>query len=142
MSRSDSRIQSRLHAAAVAARAHAHAPYSRFRVGAAVMDERGRIHSGCNIENAAYPEGICAETAAIAAMVAAGGRRIAAAMVVGAGKALLTPCGGCRQRLREFARGDTPVHAGDLSGVRASFTLDELLPRSFGPAHLKPGSGR
>ena len=122
--------------AARAARAQAYAPYSRFRVGAAVLDEAGRIHAGCNVENAAYPQGSCAEAGAIAAMALAGERAIAAVMVVGDGDALVTPCGGCRQRIREFAGPDAPVHIAGPEGVRRSFTLDELLPASFGPDHL------
>jgi cytidine deaminase len=122
--------------AASAARGNAYAPYSRFAVGAAVATPDGRICAGCNVENAAYPVGTCAEAGAIAAMVAAGGRHIAAALVVGAGDALVTPCGACRQRLREFARGDTPVHVCGPEGLRRSFTLEELLPVSFGPDNL------
>jgi cytidine deaminase len=119
-------------------RAHAHAPYSRFAVGAAVLDEHGRIHAGCNVENAAYPEGWCAETSAIAALVSAGGRRVHADVVVGDAPDPVTPCGGCRQRIREFAAPDCPVWAADLNGVRARYTLAELLPASFGPGHLAP----
>lgn len=122
--------------AASAARGNAYAPYSRFAVGAAVATLDGRIFAGCNVENAAYPVGTCAEAGAIAAMVAAGGRHIAAALVVGAGDVLVTPCGACRQRLREFARGDTPVHVCGPEGLRRSFTLEELLPVSFGPDNL------
>jgi cytidine deaminase len=122
--------------AALAARANAHAPYSGFAVGAALRAEDGRVFAGANVENAAYPQGICAEAAAIAAMVAAGGRRIAELLVVAEGPALCTPCGGCRQRLREFADGATPVHVAAPEGVRRSFTLDELLPHSFGPENL------
>ena len=124
-------------AAARAVREQAHAPYSRFKVGAAVLDEQGRIHAGCNVENAAYPQGLCAEAGAVAAMVAAGGKRIVAAVVVGEGAQLVTPCGGCRQKLREFAGDDTPVVVADVQQVRARFTLGELLPHSFGPEHLK-----
>lgn len=124
-------------AAARAVRNNAHAPYSHFKVGAALQDEQGRIHAGCNVENAAYPQGLCAEAGAIAAMVAAGGTRIVAAVVVGEGSRLTTPCGGCRQKLREFAAGDTPVIVADLQQVRGRFTLGELLPHSFGPEHLK-----
>ena len=135
----DSVMQSLL-AAARAARAQAYAPYSRFAVGAALLDEQGRVHAGCNIENAAYPQGQCAEASAIAHLVLAGGRRILAAVVVGvAGGAEdhpVTPCGGCRQRLREFAADDTPVWAADLAAVRQRFTLGQLLPASFGPGHL------
>jgi cytidine deaminase len=127
----------KLLAAARAVRLRAHAPYSKFRVGAAVLDERGRVHAGCNVENAAYPVGTCAEAAAIAAMVAAGGRRIAAILVIGDGAALVTPCGACRQRIREFAGPDTPVHAAGRDGLRRSFTLDALLPFAFGPDNLE-----
>jgi cytidine deaminase len=124
-------------AAAVAARAKAYAPYSRFLVGAALTDESGRIHAGCNVENAAYPQGTCAEAGAIAAMILNGGRRITEVAVVGAGEGLVTPCGGCRQKLREFAAGHVVVHVCDADGaVRRSFTLDELLPSSFGPDNL------
>jgi len=122
--------------AARAAREKAYAPYSRFSVGAAVATPDGRIFAGCNVENASYPVGSCAEAGAIAAMIAAGGRRIAAALVVGEGTALVTPCGACRQRLREFAREDTPVHVCGPEGLRRSFTLGELLPLSFGPDNL------
>ena len=122
--------------AATRVRENAHAPYSRFRVGAAVLDEDGRIHVGANVENAAYPEGICAETAAIGAMVASGGRRIAAIAIVGEGSAPCMPCGGCRQRIREFAASATPVHVATPDGAGRSFTLVELLPESFGPANL------
>ncbi len=124
-------------AAARAVRDKAHAPYSQFKVGASVQDEQGRIHAGCNVENSAYPQGLCAEAGAIAAMVAAGGTRIVAAVVVGEGAQPCTPCGGCRQKLREFARDDTPVIVADLQQVRGRFTLGELLPHGFGPEHLK-----
>ena len=123
--------------AAVKARAKAYAPYSKFLVGAALRDESGHIHSGCNVENAAYPQGTCAEAGAIAAMVLAGGTRIMEAAVVGAGDGLVTPCGGCRQKLREFGSGDLIIHVCDERGkIRRSFTLDELLPASFGPENL------
>ena len=127
-------------AAARAVRANAHAPYSGFAVGAAVLDEQGRIHAGCNVENAAYPQGWCAETSAIAVMVAAGGKRVLAAVVCGVAAEPtqpVTPCGGCRQKLREFAADDCPVWAVDLSAVRGHYTLGGLLPHGFGPDHLK-----
>jgi cytidine deaminase len=124
-------------AAAVAARAKAYAPYSRFLVGAAVKDETGKVHAGCNVENAAYPEGTCAEAGAIAAMIMAGGRRITEAAVVGGGDGLVTPCGGCRQKLREFGAPDLAIHVCDETGkVKRSFALAELLPSSFGPENL------
>lgn len=124
--------------AARAVQARAYAPYSRFKVGAAIRTPEGRIFAGCNVENAAYPQGACAETGAISAMIAGGGGRIAAILVIGDGEHLVTPCGGCRQRIREFAAADTPVHVAGPEGVRRSFTLDELLPHSFGPENLEP----
>jgi cytidine deaminase len=122
--------------AAQAIQAKAYAPYSRFKVGAAIATPDGRVFTGCNVENAAYPVGSCAEAGAIAAMVAAGGSRIAEIVVMGEGDNLVTPCGGCRQRIREFAAGDTPIHIAGPEGIRRSFTLEELLPFSFGPDNL------
>ncbi len=122
--------------AACAAQVHAYAPYSRYKVGAALATPDGRVFAGCNVENAAYPSGTCAEAGAIAAMVAAGAREIADILVVGEGPELVTPCGNCRQRIREFASARTRVHAGTAAGVLRSFTLDALLPVSFGPGHL------
>ena len=124
--------------AARAAQMRAHAPYSRFIVGAAVLDEQGRVHAGCNVENASYPLTICAETNAIGSLVEAGGRRVLALAVVGDGENLVTPCGGCRQRLREFATPETPVIVADRESIRATFTLEQLLPHSFGPENLTP----
>src|SRR4051794_19729766 len=117
-------------AAALAVQQNAHAPYSNYRVGAALLTPSGRIFSGCNVENAAYPQGACAEAGAIAAMVAAGEREIVAVLTVCDGEQLGTCCGGCRQRIREFAKLSIPVYAADATGVRATFTLDELLPHS------------
>ncbi len=125
-----------LFAAAKAAQAKAHAPYSKYRVGAALRAPDGTIYAGGNVENASYPEGWCAETSAIAAMAAAGGRRIAEICVIGDGEALCTPCGGCRQRIREFADDATIVHIAGPDGVRATFRLAALLPESFGPGHF------
>ncbi len=123
--------------AARAAQAYAYAPYSKFSVGAALQDEQGRIHAGCNVENAAYPQGLCAESVALGHLVLAGGRRITAVAVVGVGPGLVTPCGGCRQKLREFGSDDVPVLVGDMTALRGRFTLGELLPASFGPEQLK-----
>ncbi len=116
---------------AAAARENAHAPYSGFKVGACLRTPDGRLFAGCNVENLAYPQGLCAEAGAIAAMVAAGAREIAEVAVLADGEALCTPCGGCRQKLSEFAGPDTPVHVAGPDGVRASFTLGELLPHAF-----------
>ena len=124
--------------AAMAARANAHAPYSKFYVGAAMRDERGQVHAGCNIENAAYPQGWCAECSAIAQLVMSGAMRVTEVAVLGNGDVLCTPCGGCRQKIREFAAGDVKIHCCTERGVLLkSFTLDELLPASFGPENLK-----
>lgn len=123
--------------AARAARGMAHAPYSKFRVGAAVRDELGRVFAGCNVENAALPQGWCAEPSAISALIAGGGRRVTEVAVMGNGDTLCTPCGGCRQKIREFASGDTKIHCCTETGeLIRTFTLDELLPASFGPENL------
>ena len=132
--------EGQLVAAALAVREHAYAPYSGFRVGAALLDEDGRVHAGCNVENAAYPQSQCAEAGAVGALVAAGSRRITAVAVAGEGAAPVTPCGGCRQRLREFANAATPVLIADPSGLRLRTTLGELLPHAFGPDHLERAS--
>lgn len=123
--------------AAAAVRERAYAPYSRFRVGAALVGDDGAVHAGCNVENAAYPVGTCAEAGAIAAMVGAGGRRIAAIVVLGDGDAPCTPCGACRQRISEFAGPDAVVIAAGAGGARRRFTIGELLPESFGPNSLE-----
>ena len=125
--------------AAIDAMLRAYAPYSDFAVGAALLDEQGRIHCGANVENAAYPNGICAETSAIAMMVNAGGSRIERIAVAGgtdAGDILCTPCGGCRQRIREFAAPDTVIIIANAGGEQQRFTLADLLPHSFGPENL------
>lgn len=131
MSKKDDVIQ-----AAIAAMPSAYAPYSNFQVGAAICDENGVIHTGVNVENAAYPQGSCAEAGAIAAMIIGAGRHITALAVAGRGDVLCTPCGGCRQRIREFAGPQTPIYICGPDGLRETFTLAELLPASFGPDNL------
>ena len=128
-----------LFSAASKARLSAYAPYSGFAVGAALVTDSGAIFSGTNVENAAYPVGTCAEAAAIAAMVVAGHRRIAEILIIGEGAALVTPCGACRQRMREFAGEDAKIHVAGTTGVRATFTLGALLPEAFGPSMTKAG---
>ncbi|MBM3538091.1 MAG: cytidine deaminase [Alphaproteobacteria bacterium] len=118
------------------AMSNAHAPYSRFAVGVCLRAESGRLYAGCNVENAAYPQGQCAETSAIGAMVTAGDRRIVEVVVLGGGEALCTPCGGCRQRLVEFAGPETPIHMGGADGIRRTMTLGELTPLFFSPQNL------
>ncbi len=120
-------------------RENAHAPYSDFKVGAAIRAADGQIFTGCNVENVAYPEGTCAEAGAIAAMIAAGAREIAEVIVVADSPVPITPCGGCRQKLAEFARPDTPVIMAGLQGELARMTVAELLPGAFSTAHLGHG---
>ena len=119
------------------AMSRAYAPYSGFTVGAAVRGASGRVYGGCNIENAAYPQGWCAEASAITAMIMAGEQHVIEAAVIGPGAALITLCGGCRQKLREFAAPDIPVHLCSLEGISKTVTLAELLPLSFGPENLR-----
>ncbi len=118
-------------------REKAYAPYSGFAVGACLRSDTGKLYGGCNVENAAYPEGQCAEATAIGAMVAGGDRRIVEVVVIGGGDEPCMPCGGCRQKLCEFAGPDTPVHACGPEGVRKTVTLGELMPMGFGPANLE-----
>src|SRR3954468_9889115 len=108
----------------------AYAPYSDFHVGVALRDEAGALHYGSNVENGAYPQGNCAEASAIGALITAGGHRIREAVVM-ADTELIVPCGGCRQRLSEFADADTPVHLSGPEGIRRTVTLAELLPLAF-----------
>ena len=123
--------------AAIAAMGRAYAPYSNFPVGAAILDQDGAIHVGANIENAAYPVGNCAEASAIAAMIMSGQKRIMKIAVAGGnGELFCSPCGACRQRIREFAAAETPVLICGPDGLQQSFTLAELLPASFGPENL------
>jgi cytidine deaminase len=126
-----------LFSAALAARERAHAPYSRYQVGAALRTEAGAVYAGSNVENASFPEGWCSETSAIAHMIAASsagpGRRIAAVCVVAEpieGR-LVTPCGGCRQRIAEFAGPDAEIHVADPRGNCRTFRLAQLLPATF-----------
>ena len=123
-------------AAAREAMGRAHAPYSRFHVGAALRADDGSIHAGANVENAAYPQGQCAEASAIGVLVAAGRTRVVEAAVIAEGGDVCVPCGGCRQRLREFMPLDAPVHLCSTAGERRTVALETLLPMSFGPEHL------
>ena len=111
----------------------AYCPYSKFRVGAAIIDEHGNVHVGCNVENAAYPQGSCAEAGAISAMVAAGGQRIVSIAIAGGGDKTraCTPCGGCRQRIHEFSDDQTRIIVKDNDNQWHTYSLAELLPSSF-----------
>lgn len=119
--------------AAKAVRPNAHAPYSGYRVGAAVIDNDGNLHTGCNVENAAFPEGTCAEANAIGSMISAGGKKIVAIAAVGGKDDIeaCTPCGGCRQSIREFADEKTRIILLGHDNLIDSYTIDELLPASF-----------
>ena len=128
--------QQELFDAALAAFGNAHAPYSNYPVGAAVRAASGAVYAGCNVENAAYPQGWCAEASAIAAMVTAGERVIVEVLTISDGKKIGTCCGGCRQKIREFASVDIPIYSCGPEGMRATFTLEGLLPMSFGPENL------
>lgn len=131
-----SQIEADLLAEARAVQANAHVPYSHFHVGAALRTRSGKVFVGANVENAAYPEGVCAEASAISAMVSAGERAIDVIVTVCDGDLLSTPCGGCRQKIREFADAATLIHAAGPEGVRTTYTMAELLPDSFGPENL------
>ncbi|MFT5067431.1 MAG: cytidine deaminase [Yoonia sp.] len=117
--------------AARAVRENAHAPYSKFKVGAAVQAVSGAIYVGCNVENVAYPEGTCAEAGAIAAMIASGDTKIAAVTVIADSPQPVSPCGGCRQKIAEFADGDVVVTLATIDGTVLETTVATLLPGSF-----------
>ena len=115
---------------------HAYAPYSKYRVGTALRGEDGSIHVGANVENASYPQGQCAESSAIGALIAAGCTRITEAALIADGEGFCVPCGGCRQMLREFMVPGAEMHLCTRTGERQTTTLEQLLPRSFGPEFL------
>ncbi len=122
--------------AAKKVRENAHVPYSNFKVGAAFLTDDNSIVSGCNVENAAYPQSQCAEASAIGNLVSQGFSKIKEVVVIGSGSLLCSPCGGCRQRLREFASLETQIHMCNSDGHLKTSTLKELLPDSFGPENL------
>jgi cytidine deaminase len=123
-------------AAAEDARRMAYAPYSGFNVGAAIRAASGQVHKGCNVENVAYPEGTCAEAGAIAAMILAGDTAIEAVAVIADATAPVPPCGGCRQKLAEFAASDVRVTMATVDGQTMTMTVAELLPGRFDAGHM------
>ncbi|UWP92943.1 cytidine deaminase [Aliiroseovarius crassostreae] len=123
--------------AATKVRENAHAPYSNFKVGAALRTTSGSIFTGCNVENVAYPEGTCAEAGAIAAMCAAGEREIAEVLVIADAPLPVTPCGGCRQKLAEFARGDVQITMTTTEGNSMAMSMADLLPGAFSNEHME-----
>jgi cytidine deaminase len=122
--------------AATEVRLRAYAPYSRFKVGAAILSVEGRVHQGCNVENVAYPEGTCAEAGAIAAMIAAGDSRIAEIFVIADSPEPVPCCGGCRQKIAEFAAQDVKVTLCTTEGKQRVLTVAELLPGVFTASHM------
>lgn len=122
---------------AVEIRPRAYAPYSNFQVGAAIRTSSGAVYTGVNVENAAYPEGSCAEAGAIAAMIAAGEQEIAEVAVVGDAPAPVSPCGGCRQKLAEFAPKGTLVRMANMLGNEVTLPIEELLPLAFAKAQME-----
>jgi cytidine deaminase len=122
--------------AARAVRENAYVPYSHFKVGAAIRSRSGMIYAGCNVENVAYPEGTCAEAGAIAAMVAAGETELIEVCVIADSAKPISPCGGCRQKLAEFGRGDVPVRLATVDGPEITMTISELLPGAFDQDHM------
>lgn len=114
----------------------AYAPYSQFKVGAAILDNQGHFHAGCNVENSAYPIGGCAEQAAVAAMILANGQRIQDIVIVSEQKNPCPPCGACRQIIAEHSQMTTRIHLIKQDGSLISYTIDELLPQAFSPKHL------
>lgn len=133
----DRKQEDELVAKAIEALAKAYCPYSDFAVGCALLDDKGNIHVGVNVENASYPVGTCAEAGAIAAMATAGGKKISAIAVACKSKTdIATPCGACRQRINEFGDKGTPILSCNEQGLQEKFTLGELLPNAFGPENL------
>ncbi|MBQ4825017.1 MULTISPECIES: cytidine deaminase [unclassified Leisingera] len=126
-----------LKAAATAVRENAHAPYSNFKVGAAIRSSSGQIYVGCNVENVAYPEGTCAEAGAIAAMVAAGEKQLAEVYVIADCPSPIPPCGGCRQKLKEFGTGEVKVTLATTDGAEKDTTIGDLLPGAFDVDHME-----
>lgn len=123
--------------AAIAVRENAHAPYSNFKVGAAIRAASGTVYVGCNVENVAYPEGTCAEAGAIAAMCAAGEYEIAEVYVIAASPSPVPPCGGCRQKLAEFGKSAVPVTLATTAGAEQATSIGALLPGAFGAGHME-----
>lgn len=133
----NSPIESQLFELAVTARNQAYTPYSKFAVGAALESSSGNLYSGCNVENVSYPVGTCAEAGGIAAMVAGGDRQIRRILIVADSKELITPCGACLQRIKEFASPETEVLLANLNGVQKKLGISQMLPFGFDNSELK-----
>ncbi len=127
----DMKEQTRLFEMAQAAAVNAYAPYSKFKVGAAIKSNTDKFYSGCNVENISYPVGTCAEAGAIAAMICGGDKKISEILIFADSKELITPCGACRQRIAEFGDNDTLIHLATKNGIQKSYKIAELLPSGF-----------
>ena len=121
---------------AVDAMKNAYVPYSKFRVGVAILSTKNKFYFGCNVENAAYPQGLCAEAGAISSMIAGGCILISEVLVVSVGDQLIVPCGGCRQKLLEFSNSQTRIHLATPTEIKRTMSIDELLPFSFDKTYL------
>ena len=124
-------IEQKLYEQALKVREKAYAPYSKYKVGAAILSDKGKYYVGCNVENISYPCGTCAEAGAIAAMIAGGDKEISALLVVSFGKNLVYPCGACLQRIAEFATSTTIIYVADKEGIKQKYSLKDLLPNAF-----------
>lgn len=116
---------------------NAYAPYSKFSVGAAILSNKGNIYSGCNVENISYPCGTCAEQSAISAMIAGGDTEIAEILILADTQELISPCGACRQRIKEFATSQTIITICNLQGQHQQYTINQLLPNGFASKEIK-----
>lgn len=130
-------LQEQLFEYAKTARLNAYAPYSNYKVGAAICSEKGNVYASCNVENISFPCGTCAEAGAIAAMVAGGDTKIKALLVVSDGEDLVYPCGACLQRIAEFADENTIIYLADTKVIRQTYRLNNLLPYNFKASELK-----
>ena len=127
---------SSLFSSALDARSHAYAPYSKFKVGAAILSTDSKIYIGCNVENISYPCGTCAEAGAISAMIFGGSTRIAEILIIADSSSLITPCGACLQRIKEFSSSQTLIHLANLQGIKKTLHIQDLLPLAFDEKEL------
>lgn len=131
------KIVEKLFNLALESRKNSYSPYSKFKVGASILSDNEKLYSSCNVENVSYPCGACAETGAISAMIADGGKRIKEMLVVADGEQIISPCGACRQRISEFADKNTIIHMANTKSIQRSMTIDELLPAAFEEEELR-----
>lgn len=124
-------IAKELFKSALSARSNAYAPYSNYKVGAAIYAENSKIYASCNVENLSFPCGTCAEAGAIAAMVADNGGKIKKILIAADSKELVYPCGACLQRIAEFATPETIIYLADINEIKKTYTLKDLLPYNF-----------